>query len=198
MALQQSLTMSPSEYLEFERGSTVRHEYVGGRVYAMSGASRWHGLIVSNLVIALGGALRERDCNTIANELRVSAPQHASYFYPDVVVYCGEGEWLDGNFDTLRDPRLVIEVLSPSTERYDRRVKVGSYWTIPSLEAIILVSQDAIRVEHYFRPEGVAHRFALYESLDQTVEIPSLDLVVPVSEIYRRVNFEDQNESDQR
>ena len=139
--------LTPEEYIAFERkflpdSEIVRHEYVNGELIAMSGASREHNLITINVSTALHTRLRGSRCETYANDMRVSAPATASYFYPDVVVVCEEPRFENEVFDILLNPLILVEVLSPSTEAYDRGEKFAHYRQLPSLQEYILVAQD--------------------------------------------------------
>ena len=128
--------LTPEEYITLERkaipdAETVRSEYVKGKIIAMSGASRAHNLITMNISTTLHVNLKERGCETYANEMRVSTPSTSSYFYPDVVVVCEEPRFEDDVFDILLNPIILVEVLSPSTEAYDRGEKFIYYRQLP-------------------------------------------------------------------
>ena len=159
MATQAAQTyLTPEEYIALERktlpdSEIIRHEYLNGELIAMSGASRAHNLITMNISTGLHVRLRGSGCETYANEMRVSTPSTISYFYPDVVVVCEEPRFEDDVFDTLLNPILLVEVLSPSTKAYDRGEKFAHYRQLPSLQEYLLVAQDAVLVEHYRRQE---------------------------------------------
>jgi len=180
---------SPADYLAFERGSDVKHEFIDGEIVAMSGVSRWHAFIVNNIVVALSLQAKERGCRTVSNDLRVRIPATETYVYPDVLVLCGEGEWLDKTFDTLQDPVFIVEVLSPSTEVRDRSAKFRSYIEIPSLQAYFLVAQDEVMVETYIRQTSATWLFEAYQDLDQTVSVPGLNMALRLADIYDRIQF---------
>ena len=185
--------LTPEEYITLERkaipdGETVRSEYVKGKIIAMSGASFAHNLIAGNIHIELGTRLKGSGCTVLANEMRVSSPLTSSYFYPDIVVVCEEPRFEDDVFDILLNPIMLIEVLSPSTEAYDRGEKFSHYRQIESLQEYILVSQNEVNVERYLRkPDewGVTY----YQELTQQVPLTSIQCQLPLREIYERVTF---------
>lgn len=143
--------LSPEEYLAWERRQETKHEYVDGVILAMSGASLEHNTIVANLVATLVSALRDKPCRALPSDMRVRIPATRRYRYPDASVVCGPVEFEDDQLDTLLNPSAVVEVLSPSTEITDRRVKLRDYRGIPSLRDYLLVAQDEVWVEHYVR-----------------------------------------------
>ena len=145
---------TPEEYLAVERASETRSEYFAGDIVAMTGASRAHNLIVLNVGAELRAQLRGRACESYVEGMRVKVVAAGVYTYPDVVVVCGEPVFEDEQVDTVLNPTLIVEVLSPSTERYDRGRKLEHYRKIPSLSEYILIAQDARRIEWYTRQEG--------------------------------------------
>ena len=185
--------LAPEEYITLERkaipdAETVRSEYVKGKIIAMSGASREHNLITSNLSGELRNLLKGSECETYANEMRVSTPSTSSYFYPDVVVVCEEPRFEDDVFDTLLNPIILVEVLSPSTEAYDRGEKFIHYRQLPSLQEYILVAQDKICVERFIRQEN---NWILtdFQNLEELLPLISVQCELPLREIYDRVTF---------
>jgi Uma2 family endonuclease len=142
------------EYLLWERQQLTRHEFFRGEVFAMGGASREHNLLVVNITAELRSALRKKPCETYPSDMRVKVPSTGLYTYPDASVVCGEPEFEDGALDTVLNPLVLIEVLSDSSERYDRGKKFEQYRSIPSLTDYVLVAQDHVLVEHFRRGEG--------------------------------------------
>lgn len=140
-----------TEYLALERAADHKSEFVNGRIYSMSGASLRHNLIVSHIVVGIGAQLRGGSCGLFFNDLRVKVSQTGMYTYPDVVALCEPPRLEDAHADTLLNPAVIIEVLSDSTEKYDRGEKFAHYRRIESLREYILVSQDKLRVEQYVR-----------------------------------------------
>ena len=177
---------TPEEYLALERKATVKSEYISGEILAMSGASNAHNLITLDIGTELNIQLRERECLVYTNDMRVRTSPIGSYFYPDVVVVCGEPEFEDNVFDTLLNPILVIEVLSPSTEAYDKGEKFRHYQELASLQEYILVSQDRVRVEHYrlAKTQWVQTEF---RSPEDVLSLASIGCELPLQDIYRRV-----------
>jgi Uma2 family endonuclease len=143
--------MTEEQYLAFERASEIRHEYWRGEIFAMAGASEGHNLAAGNLFVAMQLALRDKPCRTYTHDMRVFAAKSRAYVYPDIVVAWPPIEFNDGKRDTLLNPQVVIEVLSPSTESYDRGRKFDLYRQSESLKQYVLVSQDEARVMSYIR-----------------------------------------------
>ena len=177
---------TPEEYLTSERKATVKSEYLSGQIIAMSGASLAHTRIIADIVTELNIQRRGRDCEVISNDMRVKTGAKGAYFYPDVVVFCGDPEFEDNVFDTFLNPTLVVEVLSPSTEVFDRGEKFAQYQELISLREYILVSQDRLRVEQYrlMKMQWVAIEFRRYEDV---LPLVSIGCELPLRDIYRRV-----------
>ena len=151
MSIQTQPRISPEEYLAAERASEAKHEYLAGEVFAMVGASWEHNLIVTNLVRELSGQLKDRPCRVYASDMRVGVEVADLYAYPDIMISCSDDHFADTHFDTLLNPTVVIEVLSPSTEAYDRGEKFAHYRRLESLTNYLLVSQNRRRIEHFHR-----------------------------------------------
>ena len=177
---------TPEEYLVSERKATLKSEYINGEILAMSGASNAHNLITLDIGTELNIQLRERECLVYTNDMRVRTSPMGSYFYPDVVVVCGEPQFEDNVFDTLLNPILVIEVLSPSTEVYDKGEKFRHYQELTSLREYALVSQDRVRVEQYrlLKTQWVQTEF---RALEDVLPLVSIGCELPLQDIYRRV-----------
>lgn len=179
---------TPEEYLALERASEHRNEYVNGRIHAMVGASRWHSEIVFNLANALGSRIRGRPCHAYVNDMRVKVSSTGLYAYPDVVALCGELRLEDDHVDTLLNPQVVIEVLSDSTERYDRGEKFAHYRRLESLCEYVLVAQEKMRVERFVR-RGDQWVLTELDDPDALLPLESLACEIPLREIYERVDF---------
>ena len=182
--------MTSAEYLRWEDKQSRPHEYADGRVYGQAGASRWHGRIVTNLVARLDQQLHERPCDVYANEMRLHVQSYNSYYYPDVMVVCGESNFLADTFDTLTNPNLLIEVFSRSTRGVDDVTKRRHYRTIPSLGEYLLVDQYAVGIERLRRVDDAHWDSVNFQSLDQTIELTSVGCQLVVADIYRRVEFD--------
>ena len=188
-ALPDPSTWDVEQYLAYERGSDTRHEFVGGDVLAMAGASEQHNQITSALNFLLYGQLLDRPCQIFQSDMRVKADE-LIYFYPDIVVVCGEADYADDTRDILLNPTVVIEVLSPSTEDYDRGRKFTNYRKIASLRDYVLVAQSEMKVEHHTLKQGEGWLLKEYASVEDTVQLPSIDCTLALSDIYRKVSFE--------
>ena len=181
--------LTPEEYLTLERQAETKSEYWNGETYAMAGASRVHMTIVANMVIGLGGQLEKRPCEVYPNDMRVKVKPSGLYTYPDVVIVCGKVEFEDRREDTLLNPTVIVEVLSPSTQAYDRTTKFELYRKLTSLSEYLLVAQDRPFVEHYMRqPDG---RWVLneYEGLDAVIHIASIGCDLPLAKVYNKVTW---------
>ena len=143
--------LTPDAYLRAERRAATKHEYDGGLLRAMAGASREHNLIVGDTNASLIAAPRPRPCETYTSDMRVAIPARSAYTYPDLVVICDEPQFTDAEVDTLLNPALIAEVISPSTERHDRTRKFALYRALPSLREYLLIAQDEYRVDYYRR-----------------------------------------------
>ncbi|HUH04543.1 MAG TPA: Uma2 family endonuclease [Kofleriaceae bacterium] len=172
-------------YLALERSSPDRHEYIDGELFAMGGASHEHNRIVSNLIFELRGVLGEGPCYPLSNDMRVRAGQ-ARCVYPDVVVVCGQPELEDS--DILINPSLIIEVLSQTTEAYDRGAKFAFYRELASLKEYLLVSQREQRIEQFVRqPDG---RWLLSEAIAGDLPLPTVNAALSIAGAYHGIDFE--------
>ena len=187
--------ISPEEYLRMERTSQEKHEYFRGEVFAMTGASENHNIVVSSTLAALYGQLRKRPCQIYPSDMRVRIPATGLYTYPDISVVCGTPEFEDDGLDTLLNPAVIIEVLSSSTEQYDRGKKFQHYRTVTSLEEYILIAQDSIRIEHFAR-QGEQWILTDAKTLDSVLTLPSIDCTLVLSDVYEKVHFGDTQGSN--
>ena len=182
-------TISQDEYLQTERLAPTKSEYLAGQVRAMAGASQRHNTVTLNIASELRQLLRGRDCRAFAIDMRVKVAEAEAYFYPDAVIVCGQPQFEDEQEDTLLNPAVVIEVLSPSTEAFDRGDKFAAYQHIPTLREYLLVAQDRIHVEHFIRQHGGEWQQAEYTDLAQKVHLFSVELELPIELIYEGVNL---------
>jgi Uma2 family endonuclease len=187
--------ISEEEYLEFEDSSEFRHEYANGQIFAMTGGSVTHSRIKTDATLSLGAQLAGSDCEVISGDLRVKVESRHSYRYPDVLVFCGGEDLVDDRTDTIRNPVLIVEVLSPSTQAIDRNEKFFEYRQIPSLQEYILISQDSPRVERFLRQESGEWLFVEVLGLDGVLDLPSIGCKLALADVYRRVTFEDEDEA---
>jgi Uma2 family endonuclease len=188
---QQPMRMAESEYLEFERKSDIKHEYIDGEVFAMVGASRAHGLITVNLTRMISNQLRGKDCNLYPADVPIRMLT-GKYTYPDLSAVCGEPQFAPDVFDSLTNPTLILEILSPSTEAYDRGKKFRNYRQLPSLQAYILVSQDSPRIERFMLLENGIWGFIEVEGLENNIELASIGCTLKLAEVYEGVLFAEE------
>ena len=182
--------LTPAEYIDVERKAVTKSEYLSGQIVAMSGASNAHNIITMNTANQLYNQLFDRDCLVYASDMRVRVHAPVSYFYPDIIVVCGEPRFEDDVFDTLLNPTVVVEVLSPSTAAYDRREKFTRYQQIASLKEYILISQNRIHLEHYLQEEN-QWRATEFQKLEDVVPVTSIECELLLGHVYRRVTFSD-------
>jgi len=195
MAAQPRPRLLPEEYLEIERTAEFRHEYWQGEMFAMAGGSARQSVIIFNLGRELGNLLKGRPCLVMGQDMRTRVAPDGLYAYPDVVVVCGEPKFADQRQDTLVNPTLIAEVLSPSTEAYDRGFKFAQYQAIESLQEYVLVAQAEARVEVFRRQPNGRWIYSHYAGMDAVCALESLgcdsiDCRVPLREIYDKVEFD--------
>ena len=180
--------LTPSEYLDIERKAEFRSEYFAGEMFAMSGASREHNLIASNLNREIGEQLKESPCEVYTTDMRVQIPS-GLYTYPDVVVVCGTPKFEDDQVDTLLNPVVLIEVLSELTADYDRGTKFKHYRQIPSLREYVLVDQTVAQIEHFVRDDNGKWALTEIAGTERSLSLDSIGCQIPLSEVYRKVSF---------
>ncbi|MDQ3815565.1 MAG: Uma2 family endonuclease [Armatimonadota bacterium] len=181
--------ITEEEYCELEEKSPVKHEYYQGRVYAMAGASPQHCLIAFNVVTAVGSRLRGRPCRGASSDQRVKIEATGLKTYPDTLIVCPPERYDERDPYSLLNPRVIIEVLSPTTERYDRTDKFDQYKQIPSLTDYILIAQDRVRVEHYHCGTEDLWTVRSYNQREQSLTLPDIGIDLPLEEIYDRLNL---------
>ncbi|MBZ0283022.1 MAG: Uma2 family endonuclease [Anaerolineae bacterium] len=188
MALRKTF-ITPEEYLKAERASETKHEYYDGEIFAMAGASENHILIVGNTFASLHSQLRKRPCKAYANDMRTRSVGKKFYAYPDIVIVCGTPQFEDKELDTLLNPTVIIEVLSPSTEKYDRGEKFWQYRKLDSLQEYVLISQDKTHIEYYVRRAGgwVLHDVI---GLEAQFTLESIDCTLTLADVYEKVIFD--------
>ncbi len=181
-----------AEYLELDRESVEKLEYADGEIVAMTGASRNHAVITSNLHRVLGNQLLETNCLVFSSDMRVKVDDSTvSYRYPDVTVVCGEERYTDENPPSLLNPTVIVEVLSESTQAADRGAKLKEYRAIPSVQAYVLVAQDKPQVEYYLRnPDGGKWWYDDETDLDASVALPNPACKLALAKVYRKVSLE--------
>jgi Uma2 family endonuclease len=176
------------QYLAWEREADFKSEYLAGEIYAMSGAALNHNIIATNLTREISNHLKGRPCQVLGSDMRVQVEAADAYFYPDLSGLCGGFDFHDDRRDTYKNPHFVIEILSDSTESYDRGKKFFHYQSLPSLKEYVLVSQGEVAVEIY-RKDGDRWIYQLITVEGAALKLESVDCEVPLSEIYRNVTF---------
>ncbi len=181
--------LTPEEYLAIERDVREKHEYYRGEMYAMSGASSEHNQITFNLAGLLHGQLKDRPCFAYVNDMRVSVKPAGLYTYPDAVITCQKPQFEDKQLDTLLNPQVVIEVLSDSTESYDRGKKFEMFRQLESLREYLLVAHDRPQVDHYTCDDERQWRLKGVSGLDATIELATVNCRLSLADVYAKVEF---------
>ena len=189
MATNPATRLTPEQYLEIERKAEFKSEYYQGEMFAMAGAGYVHNLITANLITTLNQQLRSRPCQTLSGDMRIHVPASDLYTYPDASVVCGEPRFLGDRTDTLLNPKLIIEVLSPSTERYDRGRKFEHYRSVESVAEYLLVSSDRINAELFTRQSDGSWNLKTFNQLEDSLDIQSIGVRLTVADLYDKVDF---------
>ncbi len=184
--------LTPEEYIATERKATLKSEYLSGEIVTRLGANEAHNLITVNTAAQLYNQLVEGRCRVFSSNMRVGIGAGVSYFYPDIAVTCDNPRFEDDAFDTLINPQVIFEVLSTSTESYDRGEKFARYRQLESLQEYILISQDQVRVEHYLR-QGKQWILSEFSTLDNVLPLVSIGAELSLNQIYRFVELETDN-----
>jgi Uma2 family endonuclease len=180
------IVWTAAEYLAFERNSPDRHEYEQGEVFPMAGASENHNNIVMSLGFSLYGQLRSHPCKVYGNDMRVGIPARQVYTYPDLSALCGAPQFEDDRRDILLNPQVVIEVLSPSTEKYDQSLKFEHYKALASLQDYLLISQERPWAQHHSLQEG-AWQSQTYTNLSDSFALKAIPYTLNLAQIYEKV-----------
>jgi Uma2 family endonuclease len=181
---------TPEIYLALERLADHKSEYLNGEIFAMAGASEPHNLIVTNVVSELRTQLKGRACKVYPSDMRVKVGETGLYTYPDVVALCGRAEFEDNERDTLVNPAVIIEVLSPSTEAYDRGKKFEHYRRLRSLAEYVLISQERHRIEYYQRQANDQWLLTEINGLESRLHLSAIDCDLALAEVYDKVQIE--------
>lgn len=181
-------SFSVAEYLRIERAATFRSEFFRGEMFAMAGGTPKHSLIKMNLSGSLWGQLRGKPCVPYDSDLRIRC-RTGLYTYPDASVICGQLEFDDDQKDTVLNPTLIVEVLSKSTEAYDRGKKFDHYMTIPALREYVLVSQEEPMMQRFLRNDDETWTLTSVSGMDRSLKLLSIDVELPLAEVFDRVDF---------
>ena len=183
-------TYTPVEYLALEEAAEIRSEYDAGEIRAMAGGSRHHSLIIGNIHRRLHQGLETGDCEIHMSDMRLLVARHDLYTYPDVMIICGPVEFMPERDDTVTNPTLLIEVLSPSTREYDRVKKFGIYKTLPSLREYLLVDSERVHVTHLQRLSNGKWTVDMVNDLADVLTLESIGCTLTLQQIYRRLQFD--------
>jgi len=178
------------EYLVIERKAETKSEFHQGQIFAMAGGLPDHNKIALNISGVLWAGLKGGPCTAYSSDQRIAVAGGESLYYPDISVICGELKLFGRNRDVAANPRMVVEILSKSTGRYDRLVKLPLYQRTPTMTDILLVSQDRVRLEHLSRNDELAKwKSTVYSKLTDVVELPSLNCALPIADVYSKVKL---------
>lgn len=181
--------LSVEEYLQFEKESSEKHEYYKGEIFAMAGAGPRHIVIHTNLFAAFGTKLKGKPCFPYGNDMRIHIPENSLFTYPDLSIICGDIIPSDHDEYTATQPTVIIEILSPSTKKYDRGEKFMLYRQIPALRQYVLIDSESIHVESFVINERNLWELNEYKLPEHEVAFPSLEFALPLSEIYERTKL---------
>jgi Uma2 family endonuclease len=181
--------LSPEEYLEIERQNEHKSEYCSGAMFAMSGVTRRHDRINTRLAFLIAQHLQGKRCEDFSANMRVLATPSGLYTYPDLSVVCEEPQFADGHFDTLTNPALLVEILSPSTENYDRGKKAKLYRGIPSLQELLFIAQDSYEVELYRRQADGTWSLMEAKGQDGVIALTSIGYTLSLGELYEKARM---------
>jgi Uma2 family endonuclease len=181
--------LTPEQYLEIERKAAHKSEYYQGEMFAMAGASVSHNRLVGRLLREFGQKLRNGNCEPFPSDLRVFIKATGLFTYPDVVIVCGEPVLQDGRLDTLLNPRVLVEVLSPSTEAYDRGRKFEHYRSIESLQEYLLIASDRVQVDLYTRQPDDRWLLTSAGRVEESVALQSVECELSLADLYEKIDF---------
>jgi Uma2 family endonuclease len=189
MATHPKTLLTPEQYLEIERKAEFKSEYYQGEMFLMGGAREAHNLIVFNLAGVIGVQLRKRPCRAYVNDMRVCLNATAVYTYPDLTAVCGEPQFLDETRDTLLNPNLIVEVLSPSTEFYDRVRKFEHYRAVESVGEYLVVSSERVSAELYTRQPDGRWLLTTASRMEDSLDLQSVGVHLALADLYEKVEF---------
>jgi Uma2 family endonuclease len=181
--------VTPEEYLERELESEEKHEYFNGEIFAVARSSARHTWIVTNVAGEFGQLLKKKPCRVASSEMRLRVTPTGLYTYPDVMVICGDVEYAAEQEDTVLNPTVIVEVLSPSTQDYDRGRKFQQYRTLPSLIDCLFVAQDRPHVEHWTRQSSNSWLLVEFSDLAQSIPLASISCILPLAEVYDKIEW---------
>jgi Uma2 family endonuclease len=189
MATHPKTFLTPEQYLEIERNAEFKSEYFQGEMFAMAGAREAHNLVVFNVATEVGQQLRKLPCRAYVNDMRVRVSATGLYTYPDIIVVSDEPQFLDETRDTLLNPSLIVEVLSPSTEAYDRGRKFEHYRSVESLSEYLLVSAERVSAELYTRQPDGRWMLTAASRLEDSLDLQSAGVHLALADLYQKVDL---------
>lgn len=189
MSAQTLPRLTPEQYLAADRAAEIKSEYYDGHMWAMAGGTQVHGIIIANMIVGLMPAAWRRACIVTPTEVRLRVSYAGLYTFPDIMVVCGQTRFADDQEDTVLNPILLVEVISPSTEAHDRGFKFAQYREVESLREYVLVGQREPRVERFQRQSTGQWILTEYKGLDATADFESIDCRLALAEIYANVTF---------
>jgi Uma2 family endonuclease len=189
MAAVPKIRYTPEQYLALDRAATQKSQYYAGEIFAMAGGSPAHNAIAFNVAVALGPLLRGRGCRGYSSDMRIKVSESGLYTYADVVVVCGQPRFDNDHQDTLLNPTLIVEVLSPTTEAYDRGDKFAHYRRLESLQDYVLITQERCRIERYTRQPADQWLLAEARALTDAIHLPSLGANLALAAVYDQVEL---------
>lgn len=194
MSAAPKLKLTSEQYLAIERAAPFKSEFYRGEMYAMAGARYLHNRVLANLIALVHLKLQGSPCFVLPNDMRVKSSKNQSYFYPDVIIVCGKPQFEDSLIDTLVNPKVIFEVLSPSTERFDRGDKFDEYRNIPSMEEYVLVSQDRIQIQRFTRQSQDHWDMRIFKDESEEFHLQTVKVAIHMKEIYAGVEFGPEEE----
>ena len=194
MSAQPYTYMTVDEYLAFEETNPAKHEYYQGRVFLLAGGNEAHAIITSNINAILNLQVRERPCTVYTSDMKVKVERTKLYAYPDVSVVCGPAQFEDTTRRVLLNPTALIEVLSESTEKYDRGKKFQNYRTIDSLQEYLLVAQESMQIDHYVRQPDNFWLLSSASAEDEQIVLPSIHCHLSIKDVYNKVQFDTETD----
>ena len=181
--------ITEKEYLATEREALEKHEYYKGEIFAMSGTSLKHSVIVDNLMYDLRKKLKKKGCRPFSSNTRTHIPKNTLYTYPDILIICGKPITTDDDFDTITNPCIIIEVLSKSTRDYDKGGKFTLYRDIPTLQEYILVDSEKVGVEKFVKNNDGSWQLTEYKTLNDSFVIDTTATTVELADVYEDIDF---------
>lgn len=179
-----------AEYLELEEQAEYKNEFYNGEIFAMSGGSRNHSVICVNLNRKLAESLDDKDCILFDSHMKLDIAKSDSFVYPDAMVVCGEIEFYENRTDIIRNPILIIEVLSPSTESFDRSGKFQYYQTVLSVKEYVLISQEKAMIEVYYKQDERNWLYSFAKGLDEKILLRTIQCELALRDIYRKTDWQ--------